>query len=302
MDYVMRTYGLTKKYKNKTVLDSVNINVRKGDIYGLIGRNGAGKTTLIKLAAGIASPSGGSIELFGSSDLNFQRRRIGTIIEYPAVYPTLTAKQNLEVYRRLYGIPDEKAVDRMLDTVGLSDTGRKPAKAFSLGMKQRLGIAAALLGNPDLLLLDEPINGLDPEGISDIRELLIRLNSENNITMLISSHILSELSKTATCYGVISEGQLIEEITSDELSVKCKRCLKITVSDPSKASTVLENVLGTSNYDILPDNMIRLFDYIDESGKVVKALVENGVDVSAAVPSGADAEEYFLEKMGVKKK
>lgn len=302
MDYVLRTFGLSKAYKKKNVLENVNINVRRGDIYGFIGRNGAGKTTLIKLVSGIAAPTGGSIELFGSNDLNLQRKRIGTIIEYPAVYPNLSARQNLEVYRRLYGIPDTNAIDNILDAVGLGDVGKKPAKAFSLGMKQRLGIAAALLGNPDFLLLDEPTNGLDPEGITEIRDLLIRLNTENNITMLISSHILGELSKIATCYGIIKDGQLMEEITSDELSVRCKRCLKITVDDTAKTASILENALHTQNYDILPENVVRIFDFLDDAGRINSELVKNGVNVTSLTSAGADLEEYFIEKMGGFKK
>lgn len=302
MDYVLRTFGLSKAYKKKNVLENVNINVRRGDIYGFIGRNGAGKTTLIKLVSGIAAPTGGSIELFGSNDLNLQRKRIGTIIEYPAVYPNLSARQNLEVYRRLYGIPDTNAIDNILDAVGLGDVGKKPAKAFSLGMKQRLGIAAALLGNPDFLLLDEPTNGLDPEGITEIRDLLTRLNTENNITMLISSHILGELSKIATCYGIIKDGQLMEEITADELSVRCKRCLKITVDDTAKTASILENALHTQNYDILPENVVRIFDFLDDAGRVNSELVKNGVSVRSLTSAGADLEEYFIEKMGGFKK
>ena len=165
-------------------------------------------------------------------------------------------------------------------------------------MKQRLGIAAALLGNPDFLLLDEPTNGLDPEGITEIRDLLIRLNTENNITMLISSHILGELSKIATCYGIIKDGQLMEEITSEELSVRCKRCLKITVDDTAKTASILENTLHTQNYDILPENVVRIFDFLDDAGRVNAELVKNGVNVRSLTSAGADLEEYFIEKMG----
>ncbi len=297
MDYILQTFGLSKKFGRKFAIDNVSINVHRGDIYGLIGRNGAGKTTLIKTVAGLISPTKGTIKLFGSDDLEFNRRRMGTIVEYPSIHGNLSAKQNLELYCKLYGIIDLKVVDYMLSIVGLSTTGNKKARNFSLGMKQRLGIAIALLGDPDFLILDEPINGLDPTGIKEIRELILKLNREQGITVLISSHILGELSKMATRYGIINNGILINEFTTDELNQACRCCLKIVVDDVKKASIILETILGTTNYDVLPHNVIRLFDHINNAGYVNSELVKNGVNIESLFVTGQDLEMYFMEQM-----
>ena len=223
MDYVLQTYDLTKNFRNKPAVNKVNMNVKKGEIYGFIGKNGAGKTTLIRMVAGLAKPTEGSIKLFNSNNLDEQRVKTGTLIENPAIYPNLTAKQNLYYYCRLLGIDPSATIDSTLALVGLSDTGKKKAKNFSLGMKQRLAIAIALLGDPEFLMLDEPINGLDPSGIREVRELVLRLNKERNITILISSHILGELSKIATCYGIINNGILVDEFSKEELEERCSR-------------------------------------------------------------------------------
>ena len=216
-EYVLQTHELTKTYARKNAVDHINLKIRKGDIYGFIGKNGAGKTTTIKMIVGLSNPTSGEIELFGSTDLNEGRKRIGTVIENPALYPYLSARQNIEVQRIMKGVTDKSITDDLLEIVGLKDTGRKKAKNFSLGMKQRLAIALALVGDPEFLLLDEPINGLDPTGIKDIRELILKLNREAGITVLISSHILGELAKISTSYGVISNGVLIEQFTAEEL-------------------------------------------------------------------------------------
>lgn len=220
MESILKTTGLTKVYGGHQAVSNVSMNVHKGDIYGFIGRNGAGKTTLIRMAVGLAAPSAGSIELFGSSDLSKGRKRIGTVIESPAVFPHMTARQNLEVQCRMMGIKDKSVVNDTLLTVGLDPQDKKKARNFSLGMKQRLAIAIALIGSPDLLCLDEPINGLDPTGIIEIRELIQKLNEERGITVLISSHILGELSKLATRFGIIENGMLIQEFTAEELLKK----------------------------------------------------------------------------------
>lgn len=299
MDYVLQTMGLSKHYGGKYALNNVSINIRKGDIYGIIGRNGAGKTTLIRLIAGLMRSDGGSLRLFESDDLSLQRSRMGTVIEYPSLYPNMSAEENLEFYRRLYGIDDEKAVGETLKTVGLS-TGKKKTKNFSLGMKQRLGIAIAIMGNPDFLILDEPLNGLDPTGIKEIRELILSLNREQGITVLISSHILGELSKMATAYGILRDGSLIEEFTAEDLSSRCRRSLKIAVDNPEKASLILENDLGTTNFDVLPGGVIRLFDYIDRAGYVNRTLVNNDISVEMLCPVGQDLEGYFMERINGK--
>lgn len=211
MDYVLKTEHLTKVYGKQKAVNQVSMRVKKGAIYGFIGKNGAGKTTFMKMVAGLAPQTEGTIELFGSKDLENQRKRIGSLIENPGVYANMTARENLEVIRRSFGIPEKQTVDDTLAFVGLAGNNKKKVKNFSMGMKQRLGLAISLLGNPDFLILDEPMNGLDPEGIKEIRELLLKLNRERGITILISSHILGELSKMATHYGIIKDGILVEE-------------------------------------------------------------------------------------------
>lgn len=298
METVLATKDLTKVFSHHMAVNHVNLNVQRGDIYGFIGKNGAGKTTLMRMAAGLAAPTSGEILLFDSTDLQQQRKRIGTVIENPAIYPNMTAVQNMEVQRRLLGIRDKSAVQQTLQTVGLADAGKKKAKNFSLGMKQRLGIGLALLGNPDFLILDEPNNGLDPEGIKEIRDLILKLNAESGITILISSHILGELSKVATRYGIINNGVIIDEFTAPELEERCKSNLTIRVDDVQKACNVLETVLQTKNYQIQPDNSIALFDFLEESGKVNAELSKNGVMVESISVTGQDLEAYFLALIG----
>lgn len=220
-EIVLQTRNITKKYSGKTVIDSINMTIKKGDIYGLIGRNGAGKTTLMRIIAGLTSPNSGEIKLFGATsaaELNEVKKKIGCVIETPALYPNMSAVQNLEYYCILMDIPDKSIIEKVLQTVGLTDTGKKKFKNFSLGMKQRLGLALALLNNPEFIILDEPMNGLDPIGIVEMRETLKRLNQEHCITIMISSHILSELSMIATCYGIIDNGKMIKELTNEGLS------------------------------------------------------------------------------------
>lgn len=298
METVLKTTDLTKIYGGKRVVDKVNMTVRRGDIYGFIGKNGAGKTTLIKMMTGLVAPTSGSFELFGATASAEQRRRIGAMIEAPALHPSMSAKDNLELYLRLLGISSKNRAEEVLEMVGLTDTGTKKTKSFSMGMKQRLGIAIALLGNPDFLVLDEPINLLDPTGMKQIRELLQRLNRENGITILMSSHILGEMSKIATCYGIINNGSLVDEFSAGDLENRCKRCLKIKVDDTRRATNILETILNTSNYDVLPDNTIRLFDMLDETGFVNSELVTNGVSVEGLAVTGQDLEGYFMELMG----
>ena len=222
MTAILRTNHLTKRYNNRAVVNDLSMTIHEGDIYGFIGKNGAGKTTLIRMITGLASPSDGNILLFGSPELKEGRSAIGTVIESPALYPGMTARQNLIVQCKLQGIRDESQADAILTLVGLDDTGHKKAKDFSLGMRQRLAIAIALIGSPRLLILDEPTNGLDPEGIKEVRELILKLNRDRKITVLISSHILGELSKFATRYGIIHHGKApIEEFTENQLWERC---------------------------------------------------------------------------------
>ena len=228
MEYVLKTKELTKRFGGKLAVSNVDMHIREGEVYGLIGENGAGKTTIMRMVAGLASQTNGEIELFDSSDLNAGRKRIGCVIENPAIYGNMTARENIEVFRRLVGDNRENIAEEILETVGLGDTGKKKAKNFSLGMKQRLSIGIALLGDPDFLILDEPINGLDPTGIAEVRDLITKLNEEKKKTILISSHILGELFKVATHFGVIRKGELVEEFSRDELSEKCKQNIKKT--------------------------------------------------------------------------
>lgn len=297
MEYILRTNTVSKKYTNYYAVDKVSISIKKGEIYGLIGENGAGKSTLMKMIAGLVEPSEGSIELFGNFVPQTEHYRIGCVIESPALYAELTAKQNLEVFRKAYGLSSKESVQQILKQVGLSQYENKIVKKFSLGMKQRLAIGIALLGNPDFLILDEPINGLDPTGIQDMRNFLLKLNREEHITIMISSHILGELSKIATKYGIIKNGKLIEEITAKELNEKCQCCLKIKASDTAQAAILIEKNLHTKNYEILSDNNIRIFEYVDNPGIVNSLLVNHGISVDECTVTKESLEDYFNEKM-----
>lgn len=297
MESVLKTEKLTKIYGSNKVVNEISMNLRKGDIYGLIGKNGAGKTTFMKMLAGLAAPTGGSIEMFGKHDLEQMRKRIGTLIENPGIYQNMTAEENLEVVRRNFGIAERDAVREMLEFVGLDSAGRKKIKNFSMGMKQRLGLAVALMRNPDFLILDEPINGLDPSGIKEIRDMLLKLNKERQMTILISSHILGELSKVATRYGVIKDGILIKEFSIEELEAKCRKCQKITVSDTGLAASILERQLSICNYDVLDNHVLRIFEKTEESAQINRALILSGVDIVESCLSGTDLESYFMDLM-----
>ncbi|MEG0844401.1 MAG: ABC transporter ATP-binding protein [Romboutsia sp.] len=303
--YILKTINLTKKHKNKTIIDSVNMNIKKGEIYGFIGENGAGKTTLIRLITGLSGITSGSVILFNSDNknedkINKQRKRIGTLIESPSLYLDMTAKQNLEIIRLNRGIPGHESIDKVLKLVKLKDIEGKKVKNFSLGMKQKLAIAVALLGDPEFLILDEPINGLDPTAIVETRELLKKLNKDRNMTILISSHILNELHQLATTYGVISNGKLIEEFTSEQLEERCKVSIEIKVDDVNKALTVIEKKLNIRNYKIIKDDIIKLYDYIDNPGKVSTILSMNNIVVYQIYTVGVDLEEYYINLIGGK--
>lgn len=301
MEYVLKTTELTKSFSNNIVVNNVNVKIEKGNIYGLIGQNGAGKTTFMKMISGLIKPSSGEIELFGSKELEKQRFRTGCIIETPALYTNMSAKDNLEIYRKSIGITSNASIDESLKLVGLDNIKTNKVKTFSMGMKQRLGIALALLGNPDFLILDEPTNGLDPIGIKEMRDLILKLNNINNVTILISSHILSEVSKIATHYGIIKNGILIAEFSSDELKIKCQRSLKIKVDNILKAISVIETQLNIFEYDILDKNIIRIFGDIEKAGTINTELIKNNVVVESLIPIEKDLESYFLDLMEDKK-
>lgn len=300
-DYILQTTGLTKQYGKRIAVNNVNMKIKKGDIYGFIGRNGAGKTTMIRMITGLVTPTRGEIVLFSQKGIRNMKDglpRIGSIIEHPALYIDFTALENMELRSKLLGVPDKKVIDSILETVELSDVGKKKVKNFSLGMRQRLGLALTLLGNPDFLILDEPINGLDPEGIVEMRKLLKKLNEEQGITILISSHLLGELSKLATRYGVINYGTLVEEFTDKELELKCRKYLDIKVSDSAAASFVLENIFKTTNYDVLPDNTIKVYDLLDMSGEICLELAKKSVKVYSIEFKGDVLEKYFMNLIG----
>lgn len=300
-DVILKTYNITKKYGNQIAVNNVNMTIKKGDIYGFIGQNGAGKTTLIRLITGLIHKTNGDIELLGASsenELNKSRTMVGSLIETPSFYNNMTARENLEVSRRIRNIPGNKCVDEVLELVGLKNIEKKKVKNFSLGMKQRLGIANAIMGNPRLLILDEPINGLDPMGIVEIRELLKKINKEKDMTILISSHILSELSELATTYGIISNGKLIEEITSQELKEKCRKYIDLKVDDTSRAVIILERKLGIDDYQVLSNKKIKVFSNLDNVGEVNSILSNSGIIVESIGVKGENLEEYFMNVIG----
>lgn len=313
-EYVLRTKDLTKAFGQHKAVNNVSMTVCKGDIYGFIGKNGAGKTTFMKMIAGLSNPTRGMIELFGKKDehrekrkstdifgkteVELQRKRIGCLIEETGFYPGMTAAENMEIVRRNLGITEKSLISEMMDFVGLADTGRKRVKHFSMGMKQRLGLAISLMRNPDFLILDEPINGLDPTGIKEIRDLLIKLNQEKQITILISSHILGELSKVATRYGIIRDGILIEEFDAQQLEDRCKRCQKIVVDDAAAAVRILEENFGIRNYDVPEENVVRIFGETGQSADIHKALIVGGIQLYESTLAGQDLEGYFMELLG----
>ncbi|MDR3315506.1 MAG: ATP-binding cassette domain-containing protein [Coriobacteriales bacterium] len=296
-EIILKTTGLTKTYGQQHAVNQVNMTVHRGDVYGLVGQNGAGKTTLIRLVTGLTLPNSGEIELMGAhtaSDLQHVRSRLGSIVESPALYPNLTATQNLETYRLQRGILERDCVARMLALVGLAGAGKKRFKDFSLGMKQRLGLGLALMSNPDFLILDEPINGLDPTGIVEIRDLIKRLSSEG-VTILISSHILTELAQVSTRYGFIHEGKLLLEVTDRELAERCRRASHITVDDAAHAATVLEGQLGLRDFKVVSATEIRIYDQALQPAELARALFEHGIFVSGLQQLGDNLEEFFTE-------
>lgn len=297
-EVVLKTNNLTKQYNKNVVLDNVNITIKKGDIYGLIGRNGAGKTTLMKIITTLASPTSGTFELFNTCSENDElfdnKKRVGSLIEYPAFYPNLSAYDNLKYYTIQRGIVDKNQINKVLELVNLTGTGKKKVKTFSLGMKQRLGIALAILNSPDFVILDEPINGLDLIDISELRDTFKKL-SDNGITLLISSHILSELYLLANEFGFLENGKLIKELSKEELDLECSKCLVIKTDDSKKVSVLLEKELNTNNYKVINNEEIRVYDYTDDSDKVSDVLVNNKIKIKGFYESGISLEEYLKE-------
>ncbi len=299
MDYVLQTNNLTKSYKKKfKVLDNVCMNVPKGSIYGFVGKNGAGKTTLMRVVSGLNLPTNGGYSLYGvpynSPKICEERRKTGAVVETPSIYLDLNAKENLRLQYKLHGM-DSNGANDLLNLVGLPNTGSKKTKDFSLGMRQRLSIAFSLVSNPDFLILDEPINGLDPEGIVEVRELLHKLNSERGITILISSHILDELSKLATHYGFIDGGHLIKEMSAEELDHACSKSIHITVSN----TKILDQVLTSMNLNhvILSQNEAEIYSHIEVT-PLVLALADKRCRVITMTENNESLESYFIGLIG----
>ncbi len=299
MEYVLQTRALGKRYGSLCALKDLTMHVPKGAIYGFVGKNGAGKTTLIRVVCGLQKPSAGEYTLYGelnsSKGIHKARRRVGAVVETPSVYLDMTAKDNLKEQYRILGLPSFEDIPQLLDLVGLSDTGKKKAKHFSLGMRQRLGIAMALAGDPDLLVLDEPANGLDPQGIVEIRELLLKLNRERQITVLISSHILDELSRLATHYGFIDRGHMVREISAEELESVCRKCTCVEVTDIKALARVLD-AMGME-YQILSGQTADIYAKVPIT-KLALALWEEGCELVSIQEREESLESYYINLVG----
>ncbi len=299
MNTVLKIRNLEKRYRNFKVLKNLNMNIEKGSIYGLIGKNGAGKTTLIRIICGLQEPSEGTYSIYGESNKNGNiesvRCRMGAIIEAPSIYSEMNAKDNLIEQYKLVGIPNLNSIDELLKLVGLENTQKKKVKNFSLGMKQRLGIAMSLAGNPDFLILDEPINGLDPEGIIEIRELILKLNKEKRITILISSHYLDELSKIATHYGFLDNGSIIKEISSEELMKKMEQKIQLKVNNVKKVATYLEE--KQFSYEVIDKNTINVYGKINLP-KFINELSKNNLTPEDIHQSEESLENYYMNLIG----
>lgn len=301
-DTVLKMQEVTKAYKGVKALDDVSITIERGEIYGLVGNNGAGKTTLMRLIAGQSRMDSGRIELFGKTDnagMGKERSRIGTLIEDPGFFGNMNAGQNLEYFRIQFGIPGKETVAEALKEVGLEDCGKKRYKDFSLGMKQRLGIALALLQTPEFLILDEPINGLDPAGIIEIRQILLSLNKKKNTTILISSHILAEMANIANKYGFLSHGKLLEEIKADALMKKCNSYLDITVKDVEAMCVLLEKEFNYQDYKVYPDHHIHLFEGIDNGENLCEIAACHHVGLSGLEKRVVNLENYYMNMVEV---
>ena len=299
MEYILETEGLCKSYGHFQALRDLSMHVPKGSIYGFVGKNGAGKTTLIRLICGLQLPTAGSYRLYGTEstarEITKTRKRMGAVVEMPAIYYDMTAVENIRQQYRVLGRPGKAGVLELLELVGLGGTGKKKARNFSLGMRQRLGIAVALAGGPDFLVLDEPVNGLDPQGIVEIRELILRLNREKNITVLISSHILDELSRLATHYGFIDRGSMLQEISAKDLENVCRKCVRVTVSDINALVQVLDS-MGMEHI-IRSDTAADVYGTVDIT-ELTLALAEKNCKVAAIQEQDETLENYYINLVG----
>jgi len=299
MEYVLRTDNLSKVYGHYRALDGLSMHVPKGAIYGFVGKNGAGKTTLIRLICGLQAPTEGEYFLYGIGnrlkEIAKSRRRMGAVVETPSIYLDMTAEDNLKEQYRILGLPSFDGISELLQLVGLGDTGKKKAKNFSLGMRQRLGIAVALAGDPDFLVLDEPVNGLDPQGIVEMRELILKLNRELNITVLISSHILDELSRLATHFGFIDHGRIVKEISAAELEAVCRKCIRLTVSDVGVLCRILDR--KGLDYEVLSDRQADIYGSITVT-ELALALDREGCEVESMQERDESLENYYISLVG----
>lgn len=301
MDYVLKTNALSKNYKDFKALNGLSMNVPKGAIYGFVGKNGAGKTTLIRLICGLQEPTSGDYMLYGKKNTDKEivksRRRMGAVVETPSIYLDMTAEDNLKQQYRILGLPSYDGLTDILKLVGLENTGKKKAKNFSLGMRQRLGIAIALVGDPDFLVLDEPVNGLDPQGIIEMRELILKLNREHQITVLISSHILDELSRLATHYGFIDSGRMVKEISAKELEAACRKCVRIEVTNVKALARVLDGM--KIEYNIISERAADVFAKVNVS-KLTMALSKEACEVVSMQERDESLESYYVSLVGGK--
>lgn len=299
MEYILKTNALSKQYRHFKALDGLTMHVPKGAIYGFVGKNGAGKTTLIRLICGLQTPTGGEYSLYGRKntqrDIAKSRRRMGAVVETPSIYLDITAEDNLKQQYMILGCPSYDGIDELLELVGLSGTGKKKAKNFSLGMRQRLGIAIALAGNPDFLVLDEPVNGLDPQGIIEMRELILKLNREHQITVLISSHILDELSKLATHFGFIDKGRIVKEITAEDLETVCRKCIRMEASSTAILARVMDE--WGLKYTIHSDTQVDIYGEAPVT-KLVVRLAEEGCEVQSMHEKDESLESYYMRLLG----
>ena len=299
MEMMLTVQDLTKRYHDFKALDHFSMNVEKGAIYGFVGRNGAGKTTLIRTICGLQTPSQGTYTLLGRKHndpkITKSRRKMGAVIETPSLYRELNARENLEVQLRMLGLAESSETDRLLALVGLSETGRKKVKDFSLGMRQRLAMAVALAGDPDFLVLDEPVNGLDPQGIIEVRELILKLNQKHQVTVMISSHNLDELSRLATVYGFIDHGRMVKEIAADELEKTCRKCVELSVGSPEAAVETLE--LTGADYRVTAADTVEIYGEIGLSDLLLK-LAQNGCAVLSMKARDESLESYYLSLVG----
>jgi ABC-2 type transport system ATP-binding protein len=298
-EYILETKNLTKVFGKQKAVDGINMHVEKGAIYGFIGRNGAGKSTTMRIICGLSQPTEGEVSLYSKTGIELEgvREKVGCMIENPGLFPDMTAADNLKLKCIALGVKEKGHIEELLKLVGLENVGKKKCGKFSLGMKQRLGIAMALVGYPDFLVLDEPINGLDPQGIAEVRDMLLELNQKRGITILISSHILEELSKLATHYGIINKGVLVEEISAEELADKCDESIEIKAKNAEEVIPVLKK-LGIKNFKLIDSEHVSVYEQVENCSEIGKALFTSGVDISEISVKAESLENYYMKITG----